>query len=192
MSVEPHPTYQWPRPPQDGYVADDLDRLPNLPPHTELIDGSLVIVSPQTLFHLLTVELLTGQLTRATPDGLRVLREMTVTLGTKDRPEPDVMVVRAEGVSGLSQTSFAPEHVVLAVEVVSAESRARDRETKPRKYAAAGIPHFWRVEPENDRPVVFVHELEPATGVYVPTGIHREQLKLTVPFPLDIDLTLPA
>ncbi|GAA3848660.1 Uma2 family endonuclease [Streptomyces sedi] len=192
MSVEPTPTYQWPRPPQDGYVADDLDRLPNLPPHTELIDGSLVIVSPQTLFHLLTVELLTGQLARATPPELRAFREMTVTLGAKDRPEPDVMVLRAEGVSGLSQTSFAPEHVVLAVEVVSTESRARDREAKPRKYAAAGIPHFWRVEPENDRPVVFVHELEPATGTYVPTGIHREQLKLTVPFPIDIDLTLPA
>lgn len=40
MSVEPG--YEWPRPPEGGYVAEDLDRLPNLPPHTELIDGSLV------------------------------------------------------------------------------------------------------------------------------------------------------
>ncbi|SOR79832.1 hypothetical protein SCNRRL3882_3292 [Streptomyces chartreusis NRRL 3882] len=52
MSVAPKaskPT--WPTPPEGGWTADDLDRLPNLPPHTELIDGSLVFVSPQTLFH---------------------------------------------------------------------------------------------------------------------------------------------
>ncbi|CAM5583904.1 hypothetical protein SFUMM280S_00712 [Streptomyces fumanus] len=28
--------YAWPRPPEGGWTADDLDRLPNLPPHTEL------------------------------------------------------------------------------------------------------------------------------------------------------------
>lgn len=47
-----------PMPPQDGYTADDLDRIPDLPPHTELIDGNLVLVSPQKLFHMLMVDLL--------------------------------------------------------------------------------------------------------------------------------------
>jgi hypothetical protein len=37
--------------------------------------------------------------------------------------------------------------------------------------------------------VVYVFELEPATGVYVPCGIHHDGLKLTVPFDIDIDLT---
>ncbi|GGQ26172.1 hypothetical protein GCM10010279_37710 [Streptomyces mutabilis] len=40
--------YQWPRPPEGGWTADDLDEPPDLPPHTELTDGSLVFVSPQT------------------------------------------------------------------------------------------------------------------------------------------------
>ncbi|MFI9415012.1 hypothetical protein [Nocardia gamkensis] len=40
MDLEPYP--QWLRPPPGGFVAEDLDRLPDLPPHTELIDGSLV------------------------------------------------------------------------------------------------------------------------------------------------------
>jgi len=31
-------------------------------------------------------------------------------------------------------------------------------------------------------------ELDVPTGDYVPTGIHRDRLKLSVPFPLDIDL----
>ena len=52
MSVAPKAsTPSWPIPPEGGWTSDDLDRLPNLPPHTELIDGSLVFVSPQTLFH---------------------------------------------------------------------------------------------------------------------------------------------
>lgn len=33
---------RWPVPPQDGYTVDDLFTLPDLPPHTELIGGSLV------------------------------------------------------------------------------------------------------------------------------------------------------
>jgi hypothetical protein len=57
--------YEWPRPPQGGWTTEDLDELPNLPPHTELIDGSLVFVSPQTRFHaramLLLVNALLGQ-----------------------------------------------------------------------------------------------------------------------------------
>lgn len=36
----------WPTPPTGGWTADDLDRIPNLPPHTELIDASLVFAAP--------------------------------------------------------------------------------------------------------------------------------------------------
>ncbi len=32
----------WYVPPEEGFHAEDLDRIPELPPHTELIDGSLV------------------------------------------------------------------------------------------------------------------------------------------------------
>jgi hypothetical protein len=45
------PGRRWPVPPRDGYTVDDLFTLPDLPPHTELIDGSLVFVSPQRDFH---------------------------------------------------------------------------------------------------------------------------------------------
>ncbi|PJE96434.1 hypothetical protein CUT44_18190 [Streptomyces carminius] len=190
MSVEPE--YAWPRPPAGGYTADDLDRLPDLPPHTELIDGSLVFVSPQTKFHMRAMRVLEHNLLLAAPPELEVVREMTVTLGERDRPEPDVMVTRSDADTGPRQTSYRPEDVVLAVEVVSEDSRARDRETKPRKYAAAGIPHFWRMEEDGGRPVVYVFELEPATRTYAVTGIHHDRLKVTVPFELDIDLTAVA
>ncbi|MFJ6568506.1 Uma2 family endonuclease [Streptomyces sp. NPDC091292] len=178
----------WARPPAGGWTADDLDRLPNLPPHTELIDGSLVLVSPQTLFHALAMRLLENELLGQAPDHLTVLREMTVRLDSRNRPEPDVLVVRTDAVTGPSQTWFDPADVLLAVEVVSEDSVDRDREVKPRKYAGAGIPHYWRVEQKDGLPVVYVYELDPATGTYAVNGIHHDQLKLSVPFPIGIDL----
>ncbi|MFC4326838.1 Uma2 family endonuclease [Streptomyces andamanensis] len=190
MSVEPKtskPT--WPTPPEGGWTADDLDRLPNLPPHTELIDGSLVFVSPQTLFHSRAVSFFEWQLQSVAPEQVQVVRELTIEIDRQNRPEPDVVVVRSDAVENAKQTRFRAEAVVLAIEVVSDESVSRDRETKPLKYARAKIPHYWRVENENDRAVVHVFELEPTTGTYTSTGIFREQLKTDVPFTMDLDLT---
>lgn len=181
----------WPVPPPQGYTVDDLFNLPDLPPHTELIDGILVIGSPQRDFHSLTVDLLVGGLRRSVPEVLRVKREMTVVLSPQTAPEPDISVVRARAVTSRRQTRYEAEDVVLAVEVVSPDSQERDRDTKPHKYARAGIPHFWRVEMsgDEDRPVVYVYELDPTTMVYAVTGIHHDQLKLSAPFQVDIDLT---
>ncbi|WP_434096237.1 Uma2 family endonuclease [Streptosporangium roseum] len=187
-SPEPEPVPDWIIPSSDGFTAEDLDRLRGIPSHTELIDGTLVFVSPQTRFHSLVMFLLERELRHTAPAELRVRREMTVTLGERQRPEPDLIVVRADGDLGMKQTTYQPADVVLAVEVVSAESEVRDRERKPQLYAAAGIPHFWRIENVEGRPTVYVYELDPATKTYVATGIHHDRLKLTVPFDLDIDL----
>ncbi|MEI5006297.1 Uma2 family endonuclease [Streptomyces sp. PmtA] len=181
--------YEWPRPPADGWTADDLDRLPNLPPHTELIDGSLVFTSPQTRFHARAMRLLENALMDQAPEHLEAIREMTVRLDRRNRPEPDVLVVPVEADTGPGQTWFRPEDVVLAVEVVSADSLERDREVKPRKYARAGMPHYWRVEENDGLPVVYVYEIDPATASYGLIGIHHKQLRVEHPFPLEIDLT---
>ncbi|MFI6506049.1 Uma2 family endonuclease [Streptosporangium sp. NPDC050855] len=188
-SPEREPLPAWVFPPKRGFVAGDLDRLRGIPPHTELVDGTLVFVSPQTNFHMSVLFLLESELRRAVPADLRVRREMTVTLGKRQRPEPDIVVVHAEAVKGRKQTTYRPEDVVLAVEVVSDESEIRDRERKPVLYAQAGITHFWRVEEINDRPTVYVYELDPATRTYALMGIHHDRLKVSVPFDVDIDLT---
>ncbi|MBF4999760.1 Uma2 family endonuclease [Nocardia sp. BSTN01] len=187
MTADPLPS--WAVPPTAGYTSDDLDRLPGLPPHTELIDGSLVFVSPQMRFHALIIDLLGFTLRTFAPPTLRVRREMTVTLDPRQRPEPDLIVVHASADRGPDQTTYHPEDVVLAVEVVSPDSVVRDRERKPQLYARAGITHFWRVEYDDGRAVVYVYELDPATGQYTPTGIQHDRLTLSVPFDLDIDLT---
>lgn len=189
--LDDEPAYRWPIPPPEGWTADDLDRIPGLPPHTELLDGSLVFMSPQTAFHGRCMRLLENTLLEQAPDHLDVIRQMTIRLDTKNRPEPDVMVFPVDANTGPDQTWYEPEDILLAVEVVSPDSRERDREVKPRKYAEAGVPHFWRVEQDEDKglPVVYVYELDPATKSYALTGIFHDRLKATVPFEIEIDLT---
>ncbi|WP_430542768.1 Uma2 family endonuclease [Streptomyces iconiensis] len=190
----PQPGFRWPVPPREGFTVDDLYTLPDLPPHTELLDGSLVFVSPQRDFHSTMIDLLATGLRGAAPTSMKVRREMTVVLDRRNAPEPDICVVRADAVGGLDQTRYAAEDVVLVVEVISPDSEARDRDAKPRKYAAAGIPHFWLVEMGDGdaHPMVRVYELDPVNHVYALTGIHHDQLKVPVPFDLGIDITLDA
>jgi len=192
--AETAPEYHWPVPPQDGYTVDDLFTLPELPPHTELLDGSLVFVSPQRLFHSRMIDLLVARLRSTAPPELKVTREMTVVLDPRNGPEPDVCVVAASAVTGLDQTRFQAADVQLAVEVVSPDSEARDHDAKPRKYAAAGIPHFWLVEMTgaDAHPVVRVYELDPLSRTYALTGIHHDRLKTGVPYAIDVDITTEA
>ncbi|MEV5243286.1 Uma2 family endonuclease [Streptomyces cinnamoneus] len=180
----------WPRPPYEGFRADDLFRVPDLPRHTQLIDGSFVYRSPQSNFHTTANCLLENGLLRAAPDPLDVVREMVVVLGPRQAPEPDIAVVREETPRGMDNDRYYGHEVVLALETVSPDSEERDRKRKPQLYAEAGIPYFWRVEAGADwRPEVHTYELDPGPGVYRATGVHRGRLRTAVPFDVDIDLT---
>ncbi|MGW3834574.1 Uma2 family endonuclease [Streptomyces microflavus] len=185
---------RWPVPPPDGYTVDDLFTLPDLPPHTQLIDGSLVFVSPQRLFHSTVIDLLVTGLRSTAPPEVKVRRQMTVVLDRRNGSEPDVSVVRAEAVTGPDVNRYQAADILLAVEVVSPDSEARDHGSKPRRYATAGIAHFWLVEMTgtDQHPVVRVYELDPVTKAYALTGIHHDRLKTGVPFPVDIDISADA
>jgi Uma2 family endonuclease len=188
MTVAPLP--DWVIPPPGGFTADKFLRLPGLPRHTELIDGSLVFMSPQDKWHSRIVNLLLHELDRQAPPQLRADREMAVRLAKRQVLEPDVVVVTAAAYDRQEpSTYYDADDVVLAVEAVSPDSEERDRDTKPRKYAAAGIRHFWRVERDYGKTVAYVYERDPATGVYSLTGIHHGRLAVPVPFDLEIDLT---
>ncbi|MGW0810130.1 Uma2 family endonuclease [Nonomuraea sp. NPDC002799] len=178
----------WAPPPQ-GFAAEDLDTVPDLPAHTELLDGSLVFASPRASGHAHIVDLLLAALRQAAPEDLRVRREMSVILGASQRPEPDLIVIKAAAARNLAETSYQAAEVILVAEVVSPESKIRDRHRKPELYAKAGIPHFWRIENDADKPVVYVYALDPATRTYALTGIHYQALKLDVPFDVAVDLS---
>ncbi len=188
MTVEPVP--DWVIPPPEGFTVDAFLQLPGLPRHTELIDGSLIFVSPQVKWHRQVIDHLRRELDLQAPQNLRADREMAVKLGVRQMPEPDVLVVTSEALDRADPESYYfAEDVVLAVEVVSPDSQERDRDTKPAKYAKAGIRHYWRVERNGAAPVVYAYELDPATNVYALLGIFHDSLKISVPFPIEIDLS---
>ncbi|MEV4459667.1 Uma2 family endonuclease [Microbispora sp. NPDC049633] len=186
----------WPTPPPRGWTADDLDHLPTEGPkgepgffeHVELLDGALVFMAPQQRSHQRSVQAFTELLDSRAPGHLVAVHRMDVKLGERTRPCPDVMVIDAEAAADMNRTYYEAREVHLAIEIVSPESVERDRKLKPPRYAEAGIPHFWRVEENDGRPVVYVYERDPATGAYTPTGIHHGHLAVQVPFPVEVDL----
>ncbi|MFF4212506.1 Uma2 family endonuclease [Streptomyces sp. NPDC001796] len=147
--------------------------------------------SPQRYFHFAAIDLLVSGLRRTLPPGLKVAREMTVVLDRRNGAEPNISVIKATAKKGPDQTYFEGKDVVLAVEVVSPESEARDRLTKTHKYAAAGIQYYWLVEMTGPykHPAVEVFELSQETGMYRPTGTYRDRIKVDRPYSIDIDLT---
>ncbi|MGW1757864.1 Uma2 family endonuclease [Streptomyces mirabilis] len=178
----------WMRPPRlEGWFAEDLDNLPEAPRHTELIDGALVFMtSPQRAWHGRLVTALTTTLMAQAPEGFEVEREMTIRLDARNRPEPDLLLTDLP--YDPDRTWYAPEDVKLVVEAVSPESAHRDRTVKLRKYAEAGIAHYWCIEDEDGAPVVHVYELDEPTRSYAPAGIFRGTLERPVPFEISLDL----
>lgn len=176
------------RPPRaEGWFAEVLDHLPEAPRHTELIDGALVfMMSPQRSWRGRLVTALTTTLMAQAPAGLEVERKMTIRLDARNRPEPDLLLTDLP--YDPDRTWYAPDAVQLVVEVVSPESAHRDRTVKLRKYAEAGIPHYWCIEDEEGAPVVHAYELDGPTGVYAPAGIFRGALRRRVPFEINLDL----
>ncbi|WSY43583.1 Uma2 family endonuclease [Embleya sp. NBC_00888] len=175
--------------PEGGWTAEDLDRLPpEAPRRIELIHGALVVMSPQSLFHMRVLNRLNASLEAQAPPSFFIAREMTIRLGRRSRPEPDLTVVDATAAQNPELTAFQPADVRLVVEVVSPESEDRDRNVKPALYAKSGIANFWRIEKDMGNAVVYVYELDPATQAYVATGVHRGTMKLDVPFPLVLDV----
>src|SRR5882757_1847719 len=86
---------EWMYPPREsGWEAGDLDLLPpEAPSHVELLDGALILhTTPLPLWHNRVTRRLTDALEEVAPHGWTVAARMTVTLGRRSRPEPDVVV----------------------------------------------------------------------------------------------------
>ncbi|RSS55955.1 Uma2 family endonuclease [Streptomyces sp. WAC01280] len=72
--------------------------------------------------------------------------------------------------------------------ITSPESTHRDRTIKLRTYAAAGIPHCWRVEREAESPVVHVLEVDAPNRTHALAGISRGTLQHPVPCEIALGL----
>lgn len=147
-------------------TPEEYDALPENS-RRELVDGVIHMMATPSFLHQEVAEALRGVLRRLKPDDLKVSGEVEISLRARLRRNPDAMVVAAAGYEKRA-CRVLPEHVVLAVEVVSPGSESTDREVKPREYAEAGIEHFWRVEID---PEIVVHTFRRGDHGYVETGV---------------------
>ncbi|MGW4365104.1 Uma2 family endonuclease [Nocardia takedensis] len=86
-------------------------------------------------------------------EDLHVLPAVAVRISTAFRTGviPDVAIVNVD----IDRTSFAPEELVLAVEVWSPGNTREERDTKTAGYAAARVPYLWVVELPDGKPARF-------------------------------------
>lgn len=143
----------------------------------EWVDGEVVPMSPVSDEHQEIVRLLLrliSDLLEARPLG-RVFYEPFQMKTGPNLPgrEPDLFFVRQDRLAGVQKAHFAgPGDLV--VEVVSAESRGRDRGEKFYEYERGGVREYWIIDPDRKVAEFYVlgddglfHATNPdAEGVY--------------------------
>ncbi len=108
-----------------------LDGLP-----VELLEGALVEMTPQGIWHADLIEVLNTHLVKQLPDNLRVRPALPFAATDLSEPEPDLAVVQADRSRGAQ-----PDAAVLIIEV-SDSSLRKDLGLKARVYAMAGVPTY--------------------------------------------------
>jgi Uma2 family endonuclease len=162
------------------FTVEDVLSLPDDAPRVELDDGVMIVVSSPTYDHQDICSRMWLWLLQHAPREFRAAQAAGVAVSLNTTFEPDVLLVDAE-IRG-SNHYVAAEQVTLVVEVVSPGTRGRDRLQKPAGYAAAGIPHYWRIEQNPTH--LFAYDL--VDGQYQLVADSSESLVLSKPFGIEL------
>jgi Uma2 family endonuclease len=111
--------------------------------HVELLGGMLVDKMTKKPPHNIAAGQTRDALLRIIPPGWFVDEEKPIAIGRKDRPEPDVTVVRGRR-HDYRRRAPGPKDLALVVEV-SDLTYAKDRGVKWRRYASARVSVYWIV-----------------------------------------------
>ncbi|GAA3141950.1 Uma2 family endonuclease [Nonomuraea salmonea] len=184
-TIEPAGTERTVLPGKPPFTVDDLLGFPDDGNRYELLNGSLLVSPAPTPLHQRIIYRLQRLLDDAAPPGLEPLATVNLRVTDSNFYIPDLVVVRAEAASNV-ELMFAPRHLLLAVEVGSPSTTTHDQSIKPFAYARAGIPHYWRIEPD-EGPALYTYRLD-GDG-YGEPAIHKAGTvaHLTAPFPLAFD-----
>lgn len=141
-------THRWTRREYDrmgeaGILAPDA--------RTELIDGEVIEVSPQSSYHAATVSLAQEALRHAFGDGYTVRVQLPLALGATSEPEPDLAVVPG---TPRDYVEAHPAEADLVVEVADT-SLDFDRNRKAVLYAQAGFADYWIINLRDRRVEVY-------------------------------------
>ncbi|MBX0326132.1 Uma2 family endonuclease [Oscillochloris sp. ZM17-4] len=158
---------------QSGILTDDDP--------VELLEGWLVTKMPKNPPHRLATQLLREALAQLVPAGWYVDAQEPITTADSE-PEPDVVIVRGDR-RQYRDRHPGPDDVALVVEV-SDSTLQRDRTTKQRLYATAGIVAYWIVNLVDG--LVEVYQ-EPSGPASEPRFARRDDYRRGEHIPLTLD-----
>jgi Uma2 family endonuclease len=131
------------------FKAADIWDTPEDGNRYEVIDGQLYMTPPPVPEHQGASGMLYGHIWRYVYErgrGRIFAAPIGVVLDDENGLQPDLIYLSPERLDliGKRGVEGAPD---LVVEILSPSTRARDRGLKMRRYAAAGVPHYWIVDP---------------------------------------------
>jgi len=168
---------------QDGpFTVDDLESLPDDEFRYELDDGVLIVSPMPSMYHQIAVGKLQELLGAACPPGLIVVPGAGINISRFQHRAPDVVVAE----SSSAPAKYLEQPPRLVVEVASPRTRLYDRNRKKDVYQGFGIPAYWIVEPDPDRPRLIVFELRDGKYPEVANVTGDEEFEAKLPFPVTI------
>lgn len=120
--------------------------------HAEWIDGEVIVYMSASDRHQDLVRFLSAILSFFVEENnLGIIRTgpMTLKLGLKGR-EPDVFFLSKENIGRLEK-NFVNGAADLVIEIISPESRGRDRGDKFYEYEQAGVKEYWLIDYEREK-----------------------------------------
>jgi Uma2 family endonuclease len=157
------PALQYP----NGISYEDFLATVDEGTHAEWVDGRVVPMTPPSKEHLrITAFLLAalrGYVNRKKLGGIVLHAPAQMKLERSGR-EPDVIYLCPQTMERWGER-FVEGPADLVVEVVSPESRFRDRREKFREYQDAGVAEYWLIDPEQRTAEVYARS---DAGVFAP------------------------
>lgn len=148
-------------------TIEDLADVPDDGHRYELIDGGLIVTPAPDTNHQTCVGRLFLLLHAGLPPALTVmLSPYDYVISRTTVLEPDLLVARTQDF-GSANLQVTP---LLVIEVVSPSTRYLDLGAKRLRYAAAGVPNYWIVDPNLDTPGLTALALSPS-GDYLESAV---------------------
>jgi Uma2 family endonuclease len=158
-------------------TIDDLADAPDDGHRYELIDGGLIVTPAPGTNHQICVGRLHVLLYDHMPAGLTtLLGPYDYVISRTTKLQPDLLVARTSDL-GPKNLQVTP---LLVVEVLSPSTRYLDLGSKRLRYAAAGVPNYWIVDPDPEAPSLTALTLE-LDGGYHEAAVVRDEEAWTDP-----------
>lgn len=119
------------------------------------------------------------------PSGRVAVPGLSLRVDHRSELRPDVAVIRRDDAEA---GSVSVREAVLVVDILPAVWRFRDMYAKAKVYAAAGVGHYWVIDPLHDEGIVLSQFQPGPHGDYEIVASTKDVFVTEVPYPVTLDL----